>query len=518
MNDSKMNFLGRQNFILVILLSIVMIGCTKNAEKVVPPAVDSVYGESHRPLLHFSPKEKWMNDPNGMVYYKKNYHLFYQFYPDSTVWGPMHWGHAISKDLIHWEHLPIAIYPDSLGLIFSGSAVVDKDNTSGLGTKENPPLVALYTYHSVEKEKAGKIDYQTQGLAYSNDDGMTWKKYDRNPVLRNPGIKDFRDPKVFWHAESKKWIMSLAVQDHIEFYGSQNLIQWKKFGEFGKDKGAHGGVWECPDLFELPVEGSDETHWVLLVSINPGGPNGGSATQYFVGDFDGSKFRQTHNMNDTTWIDYGPDNYAGVTWSNAPDKRKLFMGWMNNWNYGNVVPTERWRGATTIPRELALAKSGLKRYVVSRPVPELKRFANAENKDNTVATDSIKSALSIIEGEFATETFDYIEFSNIKGEKLRIGLQKEDNRFYIDRSNAGGNSFSKSFVSKVYSPRLGNGEKIPFTIIMDVASVEVFFDNGLSVMTATFFPAEPLSKVMIFGTGDIHDASTSKTTFLKKIW
>ena len=231
-----------------------------------------------------------MNDPNGMVYHNGEYHLFYQHNPDSTVWGPMHWGHAVSKDLVKWEHLPIALYPDSLGTIFSGSAVVDKNNTSGLGTKDNPAMVAIYTYHNAEGEKAGRKDYQTQGIAYSLDNGRTWTKYKANPVLKNPGIKDFRDPKVSWYEKGQKWIMTLAVTDHISFYSSKNLLDWTKESDFGADIGGHGGVWECPDLFKMPVAGTNEEKWVLIVNINPGAPNGGSGTQYFVGQFDGKNF------------------------------------------------------------------------------------------------------------------------------------------------------------------------------------------------------------------------------------
>jgi fructan beta-fructosidase len=507
------------NILPGVMLLLLAFACKTNVEIAESPIADSLYAERHRPLFHFSPKEKWMNDPNGMVYHNKQYHLFYQYYPDSTVWGPMHWGHAVSEDLVHWKHLPIAIYPDSLGLIFSGSAVVDHNNTSGFGSTEKPPLVAIYTYHSMEKEKAGRIDYQTQGLAFSTDDGMTWKKYDKNPVLRNPGIKDFRDPKVFWHVGSKKWIMTLAAQDHIEFYGSPNLTSWTKLGEFGKDKGAHGGVWECPDLFELPVEGTDESNWVLLVSINPGGPNGGSATQYFVGEFDGKNFRQTHNLKDTIWLDYGPDNYAGVTWSNAPDNRKIFLGWMSNWAYAQVVPTERWRGAATVPRELKMVKSGLNRYVVSLPVSELKQFAAKQKKNNPdEAKEIFVDAPSILEGELSAETFDHIEFSNSKGESLKIGWNVDEKKFYIDRSNAGNVSFSKDFVTPISSPRLSNEDKIPFIIVVDVSSVEVFFDNGLTVMTATFFIDEPFTKAQTTNRGGGPTLSSIKSTSLKKIW
>jgi fructan beta-fructosidase len=324
------------------------------------------YNEPYRLQLHFSPPAHWMNDPNGMVYYKGVYHLFYQYYPDSTVWGPMHWGHATSTDLIHWQHQPIALYPDSSGYIFSGSAVVDSSNTSGFGKKGIVPLVAIFTHHDPKGEKAGTSTYQNQSLAYSLDEGKTWTKYAGNPVLKNPGIKDFRDPKVSWYEAGKKWIMTLATLDRITFYSSPNLKDWTKEREYGKDIGAHGGVWECPDLFPLQYNG--ETIWVLIININPGGPNGGSATQYFTGQFDGHTFTPT--ATDTRWLDYGPDEYAGVTWANFGN-RKVFLGWMSNWQYADKVPTEKWRSAMTVPRDLSLDKVGDKYLLRSMPVPEL---------------------------------------------------------------------------------------------------------------------------------------------------
>ncbi|AXR06344.1 glycoside hydrolase family 32 protein [Salinimonas sediminis] len=286
-----------------VFLSSALIGCSMSNISSAPAssASESVASrnESFRPQVHFSPKEKWMNDPNGMFFLNGEYHLFFQHNPNDSVWGPMHWGHAVSKDLLHWEELPIALYPDEQGTIFSGSAVVDWNNTSGLGTVDNPPIVALYTYHNAEKEAQGRDDYQTQAMAYSLDQGRTWKKHSNNPVIENPGIADFRDPKVMWHADSNKWIMALAQKDHIGFYSSPNLIDWTAESTFGKDVGDHGGVWECPELLLLPVEGSDEERYVLLVSISPGGPNGGSATQYFVGDFDGKNFTLDKTMKAT---------------------------------------------------------------------------------------------------------------------------------------------------------------------------------------------------------------------------
>ena len=310
------------------------------------PISKTYYQQPHRPQIHFSPPEKWMNDPNGMVFYAGEYHLFYQFFPDSTVWGPMHWGHAVSTDLVHWQHLPIALYPDSLGYIFSGSAVVDWKNTSGLGLNGQPPLIAIYTYHNPAGEKAGRKDFQYQGLAFSHDKGRSWTKYAGNPVLPNTeSIADFRDPKVLWDEASNQWVMVIAAHDQVKFRGSKDLKKWTPLSNFGKTWGAHSGVWECPDLFPIRVEGSTETKWVLLVSINPGGPNGGSATQYFVGHFDGRQFTVDPSYTaavsgeKAVWLDNGRDNYAGVTWSDIPKQngRRLFMGWMSNWDYAQRI-------------------------------------------------------------------------------------------------------------------------------------------------------------------------------------
>ena len=303
------------------------------------------YKEQYRPQIHFSPKEHWMNDPNGMVYNDGIYHLFFQYYPGGTVWGPMHWGHATSKDLIHWQQQPVALYPDSLGYIFSGSAVVDKNNTSGFGKDGKVPLVAIFTSH-YPHAAPGATDFENQSLAYSLDNGKTWIKYSGNPVLKNPGIPDFRDPKVMWYGPENKWVMTLATRDRVTFYSSNDLKHWNKESEFGQSAGAHGGVWECPDLFPLKYKG--ETVWILIVNVNPGGPNKGSATQYFTGNFDGNKFNS--NSSQVKWIDYGPDEYAGVTWNNTGNRR-IFLGWMSNWLYANQVPTVKCRNSMSIPRK-----------------------------------------------------------------------------------------------------------------------------------------------------------------------
>ena len=461
----------------------------------------SLYNDTHRPQFHFSPKAHWMNDPNGMVYHNGTYHLFFQYYPEGTIWGPMHWGHATSKDLVHWNEQAIALYPDSLGWIFSGSAIYDKDNTSGLGKNGKMPLVAIFTHHNSKLEKEGRKDYQYQSIAYSLDEGQTWTKYNGNPVLQNPGIVDFRDPKVRWNEEVRKWIMTLATKDRITFYSSPDLKNWNKESEFGENVGAHGGVWECPDLFPMSLNG--KTMWVLLVSINPGGPNKGSATQYFVGDFDGKTFKP--NSIETKWVDWGTDNYAGVTWSNTGDRR-IFLGWMSNWQYANVVPTEKWRSAMTIPRELSLKAIDNTIFLASEPVKELrKNMPKTYTMNNTLVNGSLdlSDQIQAFNGQYqlkfsSDQITNYsIVLSNDGGEELVIGFDKKANQYYIDRSRAGKINFEKGFGAKHTAPRISVDAGTHVTLVVDVASVELFADSGLTVMTDIVFPNKTLNKVSI---------------------
>ncbi len=484
-------------YFIMLLISTGAMGQTANLNK------DEVY----RPQIHFSPEAHWANDPNGMVYHKGVYHLFYQHHPYSSIWGPMHWGHATSRDLIKWTQKPIAIYPDSLGTIFSGSAVVDKNNTSGFGKNGQAPLVAIFTHHSMEGAKAGKNDFQNQSIAYSNDNGMSWTKYTGNPVLKNPGIVDFRDPKVMWYEPQKKWIMTLATKDCITFYSSGNLKSWTKESEFGATVGAHGGVWECPDLFTLDDNGKKV--WVLIVSINPGGPNKGSATQYFIGDFNGKTFTPSHT--DTRWIDYGPDNYAGITWSNTGN-RKIFLGWMSNWMYANVVPTETWRNAMTIPRELKLKHVGKDILITSKPVVELNKIQSkpistynlkiTKSFDISGKTGKIKFPCRINLSFEEIKDFSLVA-SNDKGEELIIGYDKKQNQYFIDRTKSGKIDFQKEFAARHTAPRFTDSGKMNISLIIDVSSVELFADDGLTVMTEIFFSNKPYNKIHIQSPEDI---------------
>jgi fructan beta-fructosidase len=484
-----------------------------------------LYHEQHRPQLHFTPESHWMNDPNGMVYHNGEYHLFYQHYPEGNKWGPMHWGHAVSKDLVHWDHLPIALYPDSLGYIFSGSAVVDHQNSSGFGSAGNPPLVAIYTYHSAEKEKAGAQDYQYQGIAFSIDNGRSWKKYENNPVLPNQGIRDFRDPKVFWHQPTQKWIMILAAKDHAELWGSPDLKRWSKLSDFGQSYGAHGGVWECPDLFPIKPEAGGKEKWIMIVSINPGGPNGGSATQYFIGDFDGRTFQPDDAKETIKWIDYGPDNYAGITWSNAPDSRKIFLGWMSNWAYGEKVPTTVWRSAMTLPRDLSLRQVNKGWYVTSSFSPEVNSLAgeqivpgDLEFKD-TVAlpVGEVRDvSLSMISGKFEAKDFSIV-LSNAVGQTLSVGFDQKKNAFYVDRGKSGKNDFSEAFNSYLTAKRIINSDQIKVEMVIDVSSIEILFDDGLSAMTVLYFPNEMMNKITMYAP-ETNRATDVRIREMKPIW
>lgn len=494
--------------IVFLLLTTGIISCTVKEKE-----IHSIT-ESHRPQYHFTPDSMWMNDPNGMVFFEEEYHLFYQYYPDSTVWGPMHWGHAVSPDLIHWEHLPIALYPDSLGYIFSGSAVVDANNTSGFGKDGKMPMVAIFTHHLMEGERSGSLTYQNQSIAYSLDKGRSWTKYEGNPVIKNPGIRDFRDPKVLWHEDSKQWVMIFAAADRVRLYHSPDLKSWEYLSEFGQEFGGHGGVWECPDLFPMVIAQSGEKKWVMLVSINPGGPNGGSATQYFVGDFDGkefildSVFAEEVPLGFAKWVDQGKDNYAGVTWSNIPDAdgRRLFLGWMSNWQYATVVPTKKWRSAMTLPRTLDLFNEAGIYSLRSLPVKEVSQLkeevTNLSPQKFTADSNLFHvSDANLLEVEVFFEMPNngkaVLRFSNDEGEYVDVGYAVAEKQYFIDRTYAGASNFSKDFAGKHSAKAEYEKEMVHILIYLDVASIEMFADDGRTVMTEIFFPKKPFDTVSV---------------------
>ena len=520
---NNMKILKNTILILITLVASFLSGCkdkNQNNQNETEVVVASYSEEDlYRPNFHFTPKKGWMNDPNGMFYKDGYYHLYFQHYPKGNTWGPMHWGHAISTDMVTWKEMPIAIYPDEKGYIFSGSAVVDVNNSSGFSKNGIEPIIAMFTYHDMDGEKAGKTNYQSQAIAYSLDEGKTFTKYAENPVIKNPGIKDFRDPKIVWDSIHNKWLMVLAAGQKIMFYSSSNLKDWNLESDFGDDIGGHGGVWECPDFFPMVVQGTDEIKWVLFVSINPGGPNGGSATQYFVGDFDGKQFKidasfenDINNMeHKSIWIDYGRDNYAGVTWANIPDTngRKLFMGWMSNWDYANIVPTETWRSATTLARSVELQKIDSSYRLLFQPVKELFNYRSTKFKKESIV---IKRAEKIIDSKSIDLSSTEINFkildlknssftfklTNKQGDTLAFGYNNGEKNFFVDRRKSGKTGFSEKFKNRVsLAKRTSLNPDLLGTIILDKTSIELFFDNGETVITEIFFPNSPFSELSI---------------------
>jgi len=498
--------------ITVFTVVLAVFACKEKAEKkeLVPDEMATAYyTEPYRPQFHFTPEEKWMNDPNGLVYHKGVYHLFYQYYPEDIVWGPMHWGHAISKDMLHWEHKPIALYPDENGYIFSGSAVVDVDNTSGFGTAENPALVAIFTYHDMVGEQNGKMDFQTQGIAYSLDNGDTWTKYEKNPVVSNTEVSDFRDPKVFWNQKEELWTMLLAAGDHLQIWNSPNLKEWEQVSEFGRDQGAHGGVWECPDLFPLQVAGSDETKWVLLISINPGAPNGGNGTQYFIGDFDGKTF--TSSQKENRWLDLGRDNYAGVTYNNTPNGERIFIGWMSNWDYARDTPTEQWRSASTVPRTLSLSKINGQYEMLNYPLSNFESLVDSSvaAKDIVVPSGEVYQVNLTTNNQseirFTTTARDFVlSLKNGKKDSLAIAMDGKNNILYFDRRTSGLTDFKDNFAPGVQEMPIGNlpeGE-IEIRVLLDASSIELFVNQGQYVMTNQIFPRDSYTTLEVLNTSN----------------
>ena len=431
---------------------------------------DSKNREKFRSIYHHTPLYAWMNDPNGMFYKDGVWHLYYQYNPYGSQWENMTWAHSTSTDLIHWKNHGEVIQPDALGTIFSGSSVVDKENTAGFG---KDAVVAFYT-------SAGAA--QTQSIAYSTDNGETFKKYVNNPILTSD-VPDFRDPNVFWNEEVKQWNLILAAGQQMNIYSSKNLKDWKYESSFGEGYGNHGGVWECPDLLKMGDK------WVLICNINPGGPFGGSATQYFVGSFDGHKFTCESKPEVTKWMDYGKDHYATVSFSNAPDGRIVVLPWMSNWQYANQVPTQQFRSANGLPRDLGLYSYNGEDYVSVKPSPEV--FAAFEKKPSGhlqpaayIEVTNIKSNASIV-------------LSNDKGERVTMVYDGKNATFSMDRTESGVTDFHSDFKAKTVAPT--NGIIKSMQIFIDRCSIEAFDTEGKVAMTNLVFPSKPYDKIIVKG-------------------
>jgi fructan beta-fructosidase len=498
-----------------------------------PP--EPTYTERYRPQFHFTPAVNWMNDPNGLVFFAGEYHLFYQYNPFGDTWGHMSWGHAVSPDLVHWQHLPVAIPEADSVMAFSGSAVVDWKNSSGFGRGGEPPLVAIYTGHRTDRPS------QSQYIAYSTDRGRTWTRYAGNPVL-DIGAADFRDPKVFWYEPQQKWVMVLALspEHKVRLYSSPDLKQWTQLSDFGP-AGAVGGVWECPDLFELPVDGDPRrTRWVLIVNLNPGGVAGGSGAQYFVGDFDGTRFKAEASGataavgapdGGALWADWGKDFYAAVSWSDIPrtDGRRVWIGWMNNWLYGKDIPTSPWRSAQSVPRTLALRTTRDGVRLVQQPVAELQRLRGAGRRlgsqpipvgSTPLAARGISgTALEIVaELEVGTASELGLKVRTGRNEGTVIGVDPRAGRLFVDRTRSGQVGFHPEFTGRHAGPLPIENGRVRLRILVDRSSVEVFGGDGRTVITDQIFPDPASDGVALYAKGGPARLVTLEAWPLQSAW
>ncbi len=484
--------------------------------------------ECFRPQIHFSPPQNFMNDPNGLIYYKGKYHLLYQYNPYGSEWGHVSWGHAISPDLIHWKHLPIAIREEDDIMIFSGSAVHDLRNTSGLAKSKTGSLVAIFTGND------NKLQYQMQNLAFSNDEGLTWTRVKDKPVL-DLRLRHFRDPKVFWFEKERKWIMVVSLADRkiIRFYCSDDLKNWKYLSDFGSAGMMDTQFWECPDLFELPVENEkDSTKWVLKTDVIENAISGGSGSQYFIGHFNGKEFLNDNSPDKILWVDYGKDFYAAQTFNNLPksQKRVVWIAWMNNWQYANHLPTSPWRGQMTIPRKLSLIKTENGIRLFQQPVSEIKKLRqdNLHYRDLLIspAFDPLnklhldQASFEII-AEFKRESATNFGIRIFWGKKywIKIGYDNINKKIFLDRRNSGTVDFNENFSAIHYAPlNMVQKKNINLHVIVDGCSIEIFANHGEVVITDLVFPRELGVTIGLFSVGGNVIAKSLQIFTLKSIW
>ncbi len=487
---------------------------------------DTSNTDYYRPEYHHTPLYGWMNDANGLVYKDGEYHLYFQYNPYGSKWGNMHWGHSVSKDLVHWQHLDPAIARDTLGHIFSGSTVIDKNNSAGYG---KDAMIAFYTSASDEHG-------QIQCMAYSNDNGRTYTKYEKNPILTPfDGLKDFRDPKVFWYEPAQKWYMIVSADKNMRFYSSTDLKQWEYLSQFGEGYGVQPNQFECPDFIQLPVDGNkDNMKWVMIVNINPGCPFGGSATEYFIGDFDGKEFKCDTDKSVTKWLDFGKDHYATVCFSNKGD-RIIAVPWMSNWQYANVTPIRQYRGANALPRELSLYTKNGEIYMAANVVKETEALRKSTRNIESISvegetvidsiTDGLNSGveleMDIVPGKAQTVGFDIM---NAKGEKTKIYLDLKSGRAVMDRTESGLIAFGEKaephfkenhdrrktesinyindFALGTWAPlSLCEGKSYHLNVFVDKCSVELFVDGGRIAMTNLVFPTEVYNSLRFYTEG-----------------
>jgi fructan beta-fructosidase len=486
----------------------------------------SAYQQPYRPQFHFSPREHWTNDPNGVVYFDGEYHLFYQYNPFGDVWGHMSWGHAVSRDLLHWQELPVALGEENGIMIFTGGTVVDVRNTSGFCLDAKPCLVAVYTGHT--PEAAGRPALQTQNLAYSNDHGRTWTKYRANPVL-NLNASDFRDPNVFWSEQARRWVMAVALpNDHKAlFYGSSDLKSWEKLSEFGP-AGATGGQWECPTMVELPVDGTPRMRWVLKVGLNPGGLQGGSGEQYFVGTFDGTRFVNDNPASTTLWTDYGKDCYCALTFNGIGRRDDpVMIGWMNNWQYADKLPTQPWRGQMTVPRSLALATLPEGIRLVQKPVAAIATLRDKHFEWHGTSAAELNRALKTAHySSFELQTTVVRVGGATIGWKLlagdgaftEVGYDGARSELFVDRTHSGVTGFSRDFPVRTVAPITIGNAPLSMTILVDHSTIEVFVQGGRAAMTNLVYPPAGAQAMEFYSRGEQPAQITVDLWSLRSTW
>jgi fructan beta-fructosidase len=506
-------------------------GCSDSASGAPADGSGPSFEEAYRPQFHYTPQQNWMNDPNGLVYHDGTFHLFHQYNPEGNTWGHMSWNQATSTDLVHWTHQGVAIPEEGSEMAFSGGAVVDSANTSGFGDgPDASPLVAIYTSHYTLDEDSIN---QAQSLAFSTDGGETWTKYQDNPVLDHPD-PDFRDPNVFWYAPEQKWIMSVALpkQHTVQFYESTNLKEWSHLSDFGP-AGATGGIWECPALFRVPVEGTDRKQWVLQVDLNPGSVAGGSGGQYFLGDFDGTTFTPNDGFLERGphWVDYGPDFYATIPWNNVPDTdgRALWMAWMNNWTYAEDLPTAPWRSAQTIPRSVQVRPVDGTPRLVQRPIKELQQLRTdhvaladraVEAGTTSLGADGISGKALELTATFEPGTAETVGLNVRVGEDQHttVGYDAAAETVFVDRTDAGTDDFHADFPARDEAPLALRDGRVSLRVFVDWSSVEVFANDGARVLTHRIFPDADSDGVELFAEGGTARLTRLDAWTLRSIW
>jgi len=530
---------------LSLTAALLLVGCDADAPNNTPPEAAETVGldlsdevtftERYRPQFHYTSPTNWMNDPNGLVYYDGQYHLFHQYNPFGITWGHMSWYHAVSDDLVHWDHQGVKIPEEGNEMIFSGSAVIDHENTSGFQQEgdEHPPMVAVYSSHyTLEGEDP---DFrQSQSLAYSVDGGETFTKYEGNPVLEHED-PDFRDPNVVWQEEEERWLMVVALptQRKVAFYESPNLIDWEHLSDFGPT-GSVEGIWECPDFFQLPVDGDeDDMRWVLHVDVNPGAVAGGSGSQYFIGDFDGTTFTADEEISngEPIWTDYGTDFYAAITWNDIPeeDGRRMWVGWMSNWAYANDKPTDPWRSAQSIPRSMHLRTVDDNIRLVQEPVEELQQLRNnhVHLTDRTIdgvvdlTEDGIEGSTLELVAEFDPGTASAFGLTVRGGdnEQTVIGYDVESASAFVDRTNAGQADFYENFAIRNDAPlSLTDNGTVKLHVLVDWSSVEVFGNDGAVVLTNRIFPDPESIGVTAYSDGGSSTLVSLDSWTLESVW